>query len=186
MEYGRDPRFAPPWITENEQLLADAAAQSTEKPKAATASKSKAVGSIQTIEQFEAALATAQATGRIAAVKWYAPWCRSCLAVKPLFESVAEKTAAEVADWYEVDAGASRVLIALAKIEKMPVVHLYAGSGAGAPMALASTWLIENRDAFSTFTEGLIDLHLANQRAGGIAPPPHHPRKGTRTQMATE
>jgi thiol-disulfide isomerase/thioredoxin len=168
---GRDPRFAPPWITENEQLLAELEAASAPHPKNATASKSDFVGSIQTIEQFESALDLAHSRGRIAVVKWYAPWCRSCLNLKPLYESIAEKTSGEVADFYEVDASAARVLNQLANIEKMPTVHLYApptdaaaaGGQDGPAMALASMWLVESPPKFQEFTEGLIDLHLSRQ-----------------------
>lgn len=160
--YGRDPRFAPPWITENEELLAELAAGSTPEPKAAFASSSPAVSPVQTIEEFEAALQYAQSRGKVAAVKWYAPWCRACFAMKPLYENVAQKTSDEIAEYFEIDAGASRVLCSLANIENMPVVHLYAPDGQ--EMVLDSTWLVESSAKFSTFSEGLIDLHLRRRR----------------------
>ena len=44
--HGRDPRLAPPWITENEQLLAELAARSSAVPKPSTASRSASVSPI--------------------------------------------------------------------------------------------------------------------------------------------
>jgi len=45
--------------------------------------------------------------------------------IKPLFEKIARGSEGAPVDFYEVDAGASRVLCALANIEKLPVVHVY-------------------------------------------------------------
>lgn len=162
LDWGRDPRFAPPWITENDELLAELAATSEAQPKPATASRSPAIRSIQTLEELEIALETALATGRILAVKYYAPWCQACFNTKPLYEDVAHKTTGEIADFYECDLSASRVLCTLSNIEKMPCVHLYApvATELGAQMQLTSTWLIESRAKCAAFAEGLIDLHL--------------------------
>ena len=51
--HGRDPRFAPPWITDNPELFADLRARSTAEPKPATASRSEAIAPIVNLEQLE-------------------------------------------------------------------------------------------------------------------------------------
>jgi thiol-disulfide isomerase/thioredoxin len=127
-EQGRDPRYAPPWITENSALLEELAASSTAEPKRATASATAAIRPIIHLSELEEALAAAEAAEprRLVAVKFYAPWCRACFQVKPLYERLARESADEPIDFYEVDAGAARVLCALANMEKLPVVHVYA------------------------------------------------------------
>ena len=147
-EYGRDPRFAPPWIANNTELLAELKASSTAKPKSAAESKSAAVTSVQTLADFEAAMARAQATNKLLVVKYYAPWCRACLAIKPNFERVANAYVSG-ADFIECDAGASRVLFALADVRKMPVVHIYKDG------MLQQTREIGNKEKLASLEENL-------------------------------
>ena len=40
--------------------------------------------------ELEAALGRAEASGRLMVVKYYAPWCKACLNIKPLYEKAAE------------------------------------------------------------------------------------------------
>ena len=61
--------------------------------------------------------------------KFYAPWCRSCFSIKPLYERVARGPLSSRADFYEVDLGASRVLCTLANVAKLPVIHIYDTGG---------------------------------------------------------
>jgi len=154
-EHGRDPRYAPPWIAENTGLLQELTAKSTREPKAATASSSAAVHSIMCLEHLEWALEHAATTGRLVVVKYYAPWCKACLNIKPFYERMAEGPLGQYADFYEVDAGCARVLVALANIEAMPVVHVYARG------TLAQTYAIEKKELFDRFSMGL--GHLAMQ-----------------------
>ena len=77
-EHGRDPRYAPPWITENAALLEELASSSTAEPKRATMSSLESITNIQQLEQLETALAKGSADGRLVVVKFYAPWCRTC------------------------------------------------------------------------------------------------------------
>ena len=63
--FGRDPRLAPPWITENEVLLKELRETSTAEPKKAAASKSPAISSIQTLDDFRAAIEHSEATGKL-------------------------------------------------------------------------------------------------------------------------
>ena len=98
MEFGRDPRRAPPWITENRELLEELEASS--KPtKKGMSSASPRVSSLLTLSDFEAALAHAVAAERDAAltsdkshaavslvgrrrrfvaIKFYSTSCRAC------------------------------------------------------------------------------------------------------------
>ena len=78
---GRDPRYAPPWISENLDLLSDLTARSSFTPKPATASSVDAIQPIMTLEEFEAALTRAESSGHAAAFKFYSPVCRACLKV---------------------------------------------------------------------------------------------------------
>ena len=132
--HGRDPRLAPPWITENEQLLAELAARSSAVPKPSTASRSASVSPIVSrmparrprrpcaaphvhrmctaytphvhrmhtartphahgtyqvsLAQLDQAIGRAEERGRLACVKYYAPWCQSCFTIKPLYERTA-------------------------------------------------------------------------------------------------
>lgn len=152
--HGRDPRYAPPWIAENDELLAELTAASSGAPKAATASSSAAVAPIVHLEDLNAALDKAAQTGKLVCVKYYAPWCKSCLKIKPLYERVAEGAMGEHVDFYEVDGGAARVLVAYADVTKMPCTHVYAGG------ALAATGLINNKALFDEFEAGLVQLVL--------------------------
>ena len=151
--FGRDPRLAPPWITENEVLLKELRETSTAEPKKAAASKSPAISSIQTLDDFRAAIEHSEATGKLLVVKYYAPWCRACLNIKPYFEKLAKGAVGQLsADFVEVDAGASRVLCALANIKKMPVVHIYSEG------ELVGTHEISSKKLFEDFMQSF-ELH---------------------------
>ena len=149
---GRDPCHAPPWITENHELLAELAAASTKEPKAATASSSAAISSIVHLEDLQAALTRAQANNRLVVVKYYAPQCKSCLSMKRPFERVAEGPLGARADFYEVESSAAKVLLALGNIDKTPVVHVYAGG------VLQDACAINNKLLFEEFTSSLMNL----------------------------
>ena len=161
--HGRDPRLAPPWITENAPLLAELAANSSSAPKAATASKSAKIISLLTLADLERALEVAEASGKLVVVKYYAPWCKACLRIKPLYERAAEGPLGERVDFYEVDGGAARVLVALADVKKMPATHVYARGAPGAEagkLVLAQTRLINSKPRFEEFSAGLVQLVL--------------------------
>ena len=147
-EYGRDPRGAPPWISENTELLNDLATRSKAQPSRAAASLSGAIGSICTLADFEAALERGEMAQRPVVVKFYSAQCRSCRAAKPMYEKVADGFAA-AADFYEVDTAVARVLCALANIQKTPVVHTYSHG------ELQGTRSINNRELFEEFADGL-------------------------------
>ena len=98
--YGRDPRLAPAWITENEELLAQMAQMSAAAPKASAASKSAAIASLVTLDDLEDALARAKEANLMLVIKYFSPSCRSCLAMKPHFEHVAETSSGELAAFY--------------------------------------------------------------------------------------
>jgi len=169
-EHGRDPRLAPPWMTQNRELLAGLHAQSSAEPKAGFASTSESITSLLTLEELEAALARADARGRLLCVKYYVPWCTTCLKMQPLYEEVAEGPFGEHVDFCEVDGGAARVLLALASppdatmagatsdeaagVWRMPATHVYARG------ALRETRLIQDKHLFEEFTSGLVDLVL--------------------------
>ena len=152
--HGRDPRLAPPWITENEQLLAELRARSSAEPKPSTASRSAAVAPIVSLAQLDAALRRAEAQGRLACVKYYAPWCQSCFAIKPLYERAAEGKMAEYVDFYEVDGGCARELVALADVRNFPVTQVYARG------TLRTTRPINSKALFDEFYARLEDLVL--------------------------
>ena len=152
--HGRDPRLAPPWITENEQLLAELRARSTAEPKPSTASRSAAVAPVVSLAQLDAALRRAEAQGRLACVKYYAPWCQSCFAIKPLYERAAEGKMAEYVDFYEVDGGCARELVALADVRNFPVTQVYARG------TLRTTRPINSKALFDEFYARLEDLVL--------------------------
>ena len=88
LEYGRDPRNAPQWITENEELLADLAAKSR-PTKALTKSLSPLVASLESLDDFEAAISRADAKGHMIVIKFYSSSCRTCLNMKHLYERAA-------------------------------------------------------------------------------------------------
>ena len=120
------------------------------------------------LAQLDEAIGRAEARGRLACVKYYAPWCQSCFAIKPLYERTAgarlgshrmsqtrasphvhcmclvgagkmgdltptpfltlaraltltEGKMGEHVDFYEVDGGCARELIALADVRNFPV-----------------------------------------------------------------
>ena len=152
--HGRDPRLAPPWITENEQLLAELRARSSAEPKPSTASRSAAVAPIVSLAQLDAALRRAEAQGRLACVKYYAPWCQSCFAIKPLYERAAEGKMAEYVDLYEADGGCARELVALADVRNFPVTQVYARG------TLRTTRPINSKVLFDEFYARLEDLVL--------------------------
>ena len=163
--HGRDPRLAPPWITENAPLLAELAANSSSAPKAATASKSASVISLLSLADLERALEAAEASGKLVCVKYYAPWCKACLSIMPLYERLAEGPMGDKCDFYEVDGGAARVLVALADVTKMPATHVYARGGRGAQagagkLALEQTRLINSKLLFEEFKASLVQLVL--------------------------
>ena len=125
-EYGRDPRLAPPWITENDQMLRELALLSRAAPAPAYAATSAAVSPVHSLADFEAALERATAGGRMVVFKFYQARCKACLSARAAFEKAAEGPLAEHADFYEVDASVARVLCTLAKVEQLPVAHVYA------------------------------------------------------------
>ena len=125
-EYGRDPRLAPPWITENLQMLRELALLSRAAPAPAYAATSAAVSPVHSLADFEAALERATAGGRMVVFKFYQARCKACLSARAAFEKAAEGPLAEHADFYEVDASVARVLCTLAKVEQLPVAHVYA------------------------------------------------------------
>ena len=125
-EYGRDPRLAPPWITENHQMLRELALLSRAAPAPAYAATSAAVSPVRSLADFEAALERASAGGRMVVLKFYQARCKACLSARAAFEKAAEGPLAEHADFYEVDASVARVLCTLAKVEQLPVAHVYA------------------------------------------------------------
>ena len=114
----RDPRRAPPWITENQGLLDEMAAES--KPiKPATMSASRKVSPIFDLADFEAAVRAAEAADRMIVVKYFSQSCRACMTMKPLYERAAESKLNELVDFYEIDQSASRVLCTLANVNKV-------------------------------------------------------------------
>ena len=80
---GRDPRYAPPWITENSALMQELHEASSAEPKPATASDPRLVGSLLALEELSEAVARGTREGRLTVIKYYAPWCRSCLQASP-------------------------------------------------------------------------------------------------------
>ena len=125
-EYGRDPRLAPPWITENHQPLRELALPSRAPAAPASAATSAAVPPGPSLADVEAALERASAGGRMVVLKFYQARCKACLSARAAFEKAAEGPLGEHADFYEVDASVARVLCTLAKVEQLPVAHVYA------------------------------------------------------------
>jgi hypothetical protein len=58
-------------------------------------------------------------------IKFYQVRCRACLNAKAPYEMAAKGPLAERADFYEVDASVARALCTLAKVEQLPVAHVY-------------------------------------------------------------
>ena len=170
-ELARDPRFAPPWITENHELLQELADESAAAPNPATASKSPHIRQIANLDEFNTAMTSAEATGGSVVVKYYAPWCRSCRAIKHLYDSMANKANGFLAaSFYEVDADVAKVLNTHANVKKMPIAQVY-GRGPDGGMVLQGTWLIEKKANFDEFAAGLIDLvPLVSTGAAAVEP----------------
>ena len=126
-EFGRDPRLAPPWITENTEMLAELALLSSTQPNPAYSSTSSAVQSMLTLDDFEAALERARKHNRLVVIKFYQARCKACLNARAGYEKAAKGPLAERADFYEVDQSVGRLLCTLAKIDQLPVAHVYSG-----------------------------------------------------------
>ena len=109
---------------------------------------------VVSLAQLDAALRRAEAQGRLACVKYYAPWCQSCFAIKPLYERAAEGKMAEYVDFYEVDGGCARELVALADVRNFPVTQVYARG------TLRTTRPINSKALFDEFYARLEDLVL--------------------------
>merc|ERR1712083_363800 len=151
-EHGRDPRAAPPWISENKELLDELSIASAKAPRASAASSTPAISPMSSLAEFEAALHRATKAGRLLIIKWYSAQCRACLSAKPLYEKTANGLAGDVADFYEVEGATARVLCALADIRKMPVVHIYKHG------QLHDTRAIHSRPMYEEFAKGM-QLH---------------------------
>jgi len=140
---GRDPRGPlPPWATA--EKIANLTAESTSAPKPATASRTPGILSIQTIPEMDAVVAARP----IVVVKYYAPWCRSCLFMKPSFEKLAKGALSSAkAEFVEVEYDASRVLIYLAEIKALPCTQIYRDG------ALVGTYKVSKPGQFANFEE---------------------------------
>ena len=127
-EYGRDPRLAPQWMMENPKMLKELARLSSAQPNPVYSSASAAVSPIVSLDDFEAALQRAGEADpdRLVVIKFYQVRCRACLNAKAPYEMAAKGPLAERADFYEVDASVARALCTLAKVEQLPVAHVYA------------------------------------------------------------
>lgn len=149
---GRDPRLAPPELARNATLLAEIDARSVAQPVAAFASTAcEAVGSLQTLDDFESALAAAAADGKqLVVVKFYAPRCRACLAARPKYEALAKGPLGLVVNFHEVDFSASRALCALARVLAFPSVHVYEAG------KLVDTRLVSHPDRVAELEEALM------------------------------
>ena len=126
-EYGRDPRLAPQWMMENPKMLKELARLSSAQPNPVYSSASAAVSPIVSLDDFEAALQRAGEADpdRLVVIKFYQVRCRACLNAKAPYEMAAKGPLAERADFYEVDASVARALCTLAKVEQLPVAHVY-------------------------------------------------------------
>ena len=124
-EYGRDPRLAPQWMMENPKMLAELARLSSAQPNPTYSSASAAVSPIVSLDDLEEALRKAGEADRLVVIKFYQVRCRACLNAKAPYERAAKGPLAERADFYEVDASVARALCTLAKIEQLPVAHVY-------------------------------------------------------------
>ena len=155
--YGRDPRLDEyPWITQNVELLAELAAKSSAVPDPTTASISPSISPIVSLAQFEAAIDRGASSGRLVCFKYYAPWCASCLAVaKPLYEQAAGGGLhSDAVDFYEIDGGCARELVALADVRSYPVAQIYAHG------ALVKNFAIHTASLFDEFAAELADLKV--------------------------
>ena len=84
---------------------------------------SPSVRNLATVAQLDVAVQRGRESGRLAVVKFYAPWCVSCKAIKPKFERAAR--ANDAADFYEVDFVAARPLCKAASVRYLPSAHIY-------------------------------------------------------------
>ena len=143
---GRDPRGPlPRWATT--EAVEELMAKSASVPKLAAVSKTPAISSIQTVSELD----TAVATRPLVVVKYYAPWCRSCMRIKPTFERFANGVT-EIAQCLEVEYDASRLLAKLAGLERLPCVQIYKDG------ALVDTHNIGNKERFAKFEESFQHL----------------------------
>ena len=69
---------------------------------ATAAPSAPSVLSISSREELDGAVAAAEASGQLALVKIYAPWCRTCLRLKPRLARVARELA-DTMVFYEID-----------------------------------------------------------------------------------
>ena len=151
-EYGRDPRLSP-----NVTLAAD----EDDVPEPGPG-MSPSVRNLATVAQLDVAVQRGRESGRLAVVKFYAPWCVSCKAIKPKFERAAR--ANDAADFYEVDFVAARPLCKAASVRYLPSAHIY-GDGElqhAVPVGVRS---------FPKF------LFKLKEAMGGEPPPPPPPPK---------
>ena len=171
-ELARDPRLAPPWITENQELLDELAAESAAASNPTFASSSANVRPITSLSDFETALSQAEVAGHGVVVKYYTPRCRACLTIKPLYESMANKANDFLAaSFYEVDEEVAKVLNAHANVKKMPIAQLYVPAGSGGGMELHGTWLIEKKANFDEFASAIVEtVPLASTVAAAAEP----------------
>ena len=149
LAHGRDPRLAPSCVSENIELLSKLNASSAAKPHAAFASLSTAVAPLQSLAELDEALSAAAAENKLLVVKFYAPKCRACLSARPRYDAAAEALS-DAASFYEVDISAAKVLTLLAKVERMPVVHIYDTTG-----TLCDTHAINNPPLHDAFIESM-------------------------------
>lgn len=65
----------------------------------------------------------------LAVVKFFAPWCRTCARLGPIYERVARETLAQCDDgrvrFYEVNFKESKALCASQRVVLLPTVHFY-------------------------------------------------------------
>jgi len=151
-EFGRDPRLAPQWVRENPKMLKELALLSRTQPNPAYSSTSSAVSSMLTLADFEEALESAGQSDKLVVIKFYQVRCRACLNARAPYEKAAKGPLAESADFYEVDASVARALCTLAKIEQLPVAHVYSRG------QLVDTRPLHTPPAVRDFIKGL-ELH---------------------------
>jgi len=82
---------------------------------------------LQTLSDLEVALGESAAHGRLAVLKFYAPWCPACRVVSPKYERDAKKRPDH--DWYEVNLKTARPIFKHANVTTMPIGVVYAPSG---------------------------------------------------------
>lgn len=82
---------------------------------------------LQTLADLEVALGESAAHGRLAVLKFYAPWCPACRAASPKYERDARRRPEH--DWYEVNLKTARPIFKHANVTTMPVGVVYGPSG---------------------------------------------------------